>query len=338
MVEHRQASACCGDGSSRHHASVRAVHGASHGRRQGQHRRRPAGRHRDRDRRRRCQARGLDIAGRLVHGVRPPAGQLQRLCGALRLSDGAAAEPGGGRRRHAHRRLHSRDEPLGGDHGHRHEARGRGQEGSLLLDGDERRDAPHARGHGHRGHSGERGRLHRAEPGPGPEPGGDARRVLGTDRARPAGRQGASRRLSRRVTDLDVPVHAGPRSFRHQPRRGPPRPPRHPLRRRLRVRHGSLHHQPAQAGNHPIIRRAGWKHDPARQPGGKRQVRLQRSPGRDRSAARVRILQCRGGLHRLAGHQDNGEQLHPAGPHDRPERREHRQALRRARRGQARAQ
>src|SRR5229473_1740721 len=71
LVEDRQPSACCGDGSSRHHASVRAVHGASHGRRQGQHRRRPAGCHRDRDRRRRCQARGLDIAGRLVHGVRP---------------------------------------------------------------------------------------------------------------------------------------------------------------------------------------------------------------------------------------------------------------------------
>ena len=52
--------------------------------------------------------------------------------------------------------------------------------------------------------------------GPGTEPGRDARRVRGPDRARPARRQGAGRRLPRRVGHLAVAVHARPRPVRHR--------------------------------------------------------------------------------------------------------------------------
>ena len=83
--------------------------------------------------------------------------------------------------------------------------------------------------------------------GPGPEPGRHARRLLRPDRARPAGRQGAGRRLPRRVGDLALAVHARPRPLRRGPRRGAARTAGHALRLRLAVGHGALHHQPAGA-------------------------------------------------------------------------------------------
>ena len=49
-----------------------------------------------------------------------------------------------------------------------------------------------------RGHQPQRRRPHRPEPRPGPEPGVDPRRLGRPDRPRPAGRQGAGRRLPRR--------------------------------------------------------------------------------------------------------------------------------------------
>ncbi len=80
-----------------------------------------------------------------------------------------------------------------------------------------------------RGRRRQRRRLHGAEPRSRPEPGGDARRLRGPDRARPAGRQGAGRRLPRRVGDLAVAVHARPRPLRPEPRRGAARARRAPL-------------------------------------------------------------------------------------------------------------
>ena len=99
----------------------------------------------------------------------------------------------------------------------------------------------------HRGHRATTSGLHRAEPRPRPEPGRDARRLRRPDRARPAGRQGAGRRLPRRIgislslftPDLDL--------FDTVARRGAARPAGHPLRLRLALRHGALHHQPARA-------------------------------------------------------------------------------------------
>ena len=100
------------------------------------------------------------------------------------------------------------------------------------------------------------GGLHRAEPRPRPEPGGDARRLRRPDRPRPAGREGAGRRLPRRVGHLALAVHARPRPVRHQPRRGAARPAGHAVRLGLAVGHGPLHHQPAGARRHEGVRRA----------------------------------------------------------------------------------
>ena len=110
-----------------------------------------------------------------------------------------------------------------------------------------RGDAARARRRGHRGRRRERRRLHRAEPRPRPEPGRHARRLGRPDRARPAGREGAGRRLPRRVGDLAVALHARPRSVRHEPRRGAARSAGHAVRLRLAVGHRALHHQPARA-------------------------------------------------------------------------------------------
>ena len=58
-----------------------------------------------------------------------------------------------------------------------------------------------------RGSVAQRRRPHHPESRAGPEPGLDPRRLRRPDRPRPAGRQGAGRRLSRRIGDLAVAVH-----------------------------------------------------------------------------------------------------------------------------------
>ena len=63
-----------------------------------------------------------------------------------------------------------------------------------------------------RGSVAQRRRPHHPESRPGPEPGLGPRRLRRPDRPRPAGRQGAGRRLSRRQRDLAVAVHP-----RHRP-------------------------------------------------------------------------------------------------------------------------
>ena len=82
----------------------------------------------------------------------------------------------------------------------------------------------------------------------GPEPGFGARRLRRPDRPRPAGREGAGRRLSRRQRDLAVAVHPRPRPVRPEPRRDAARPAGHPVRLGLGRRHDPLHHQPARHG------------------------------------------------------------------------------------------
>ena len=82
--------------------------------------------------------------------------------------------------------------------------------------------------------------------GPGPEPDLDPRSLRRPDHPRPAGREGAGRRLSRRIGDLAVAVPARPRPVRPEPRRDPARAAGHPVRLRLGRRHHPLHHQPAR--------------------------------------------------------------------------------------------
>ena len=59
--------------------------------------------------------------------------------------------------------------------------------------------------------------------------------------ARPAGRQGAGQRLSRRVGHLAVAVHAGSRSVRYVVHRGAARRAGNALRVGFALRHGTLH-------------------------------------------------------------------------------------------------
>ena len=73
------------------------------------------------------------------------------------------------------------------------------------------------------------------------------RGVRGPGRARPAGRQGAGRRLPGRVRDLALALHAGHRPVRHVPHRGAARPAGDLVRVRLAVGNGALHHEPAGA-------------------------------------------------------------------------------------------
>ncbi len=131
--------------------------------------------------------------------------------------------------------------------------------------------------------------LHRPEPRPRPEPGRHPRRLLGPDRPRPAGRQGAGRRLSRRLRHLALALHAGHRPLRHVARRGAARTAGHPVRRRLGLGHDALHHQPAPA------RRARDRGRADRQHPDRRRGRRQRQGGGQRAARR----QDRPALHRL---------------------------------------
>ena len=109
----------------------------------------------------------------------------------------------------------------GRGHGHGHEARGDGAEHARSRSRRPTEADLRSRGVDDiEGVARERGRVQRAEPGPRPEPGRHARRLLRPDRARPAGRQGAGGRLPRRVGDLALAVHAGHRPVRRDPRRG----------------------------------------------------------------------------------------------------------------------
>ena len=132
-----------------------------------------------------------------------------------------------------------------GDHRHGDVAGGEGPGRALLRGGAHRRGAARAGRRVHRGDRADHPGLHRPEPRPRPEPGRHARRLVRADRPRPAGRQGAGRRLSRRLRHLALALHAGHRSLRHVARRGAARTAGHPVRRRLGVRHDALHHQPA---------------------------------------------------------------------------------------------
>ena len=135
----------------------------------------------------------------------------------------------------------------GRDHRHRDQAR-IARPGRAVLD--QRADPgrhPARQCADARGYQPQRRRPHRPEPRARPEPGFDPRRVGRPDRPRPAGRQGAGRRLSRRKRDLAVAVHARLRPVRPQPRRDAARSAGHVVRLRLGRRHDPLHHQPAQA-------------------------------------------------------------------------------------------
>ncbi len=120
---------------------------------------------------------------------------------------------------------------------------------------------------------------------------------VGTDRARPAGRQGAGGRLPRRLHHLPLPVHPGPRPVRRRARRGAARAAGHPLRRRLALRHRALHQQPARARREEVLRRARRQRGRRRQPGRQRQARLQRARGRQGRRAGGRLLQPYPRLH-----------------------------------------
>ena len=130
----------------------------------------------------------------------------------------------------------------GGGHGHGHAARADLEDVPFSIAAPTE-DELRARGRGrHRGRRRERGRLHRAEPGPRPEPGGDARRLRRPDRARPARREGAGRRVPGRLDHLPLAVHAGHRPVRRGPRGGAARAAGHAVRRGLALRHRALHH------------------------------------------------------------------------------------------------
>ena len=99
--------------------------------------------------------------------------------------------------------------------GDRPQARGEPAVGALLHGRADAADAPQPGRGEHRGRRRERRRLLGPEPRPRPEPDRHARRLGRPDRLRPTGRQGAGRRLSRRVGPLAVALHAGHRPVRH---------------------------------------------------------------------------------------------------------------------------
>ena len=140
-----------------------------------------------------------------------------------------------------------RGQPGRPDHRHRDQARFDGP-GRPLLDqcADAGRHPARQRQHD-RGHQPQRRRPRRPEPRAGPEPGVGPRRVGRPDRPRPAGREGAGRRLPRRIRHFAVAVHARPRPVRPEPRRDAARPAGHAVRIGQRRRHDPLHHQPAEA-------------------------------------------------------------------------------------------
>ena len=88
-----------------------------------------------------------------------------------------------------------------GDYGHSHEARAGAARRAVLGRGADRGSAAHSRRRGYRGCRRERGRADGAESRTRPEPGRHPRRVRRPDRARSAWREGAGRRLPRRVGD-----------------------------------------------------------------------------------------------------------------------------------------
>ncbi len=81
----------------------------------------------------------------------------------------------------------------------------------------------------------------------GSEPGLDPRDQRRAGGARSTGREGTSRRVSRRVADLDRAVHAGSRPLRSAALRDSARPAGHAVRRRLARGHAALDHGPAAA-------------------------------------------------------------------------------------------
>ena len=115
--------------------------------------------------------------------------------------------------------------------------RAHGAAGRAVLGGrTERRADPQRRREQHRGARphGAGPRDHRSRPRP--EPGRHARHQRRPGRARPAGREGAGRRVSRRVADLRGAVHAGPRPVRSAALRSAARTAGHAVRLRLDLR------------------------------------------------------------------------------------------------------
>ena len=140
----------------------------------------------------------------------------------------------------------------------------------------------------------------RAEPRPRPEPGRHARRLRRPDRARPAGRQGAGRRLPRRLGHLALAVHAGHRPVRRR------RASRCCAGRRARCSAPARSRAPcATSPTSPSSASRKWfgevgaQHDRRRQPGRQRQARRQRA----RSATRPRCAWPRY-YNRIAGYID----------------------------------
>src|SRR6266545_3394264 len=231
------------------------------------------------------------VRKRRLHG-QPPARCVlgDGLAQGLRQADAEGAQAR--RRRDPHRGLRPGGEAGGGDHGHRHEARGDGAEHALLRGGTDRRRAALPRRRRPRGPGFERGGLQRPEPGSRPEPGRHAGRLVRPDRPRPAGGQGAGGRLPGRVRHLPLPVHAGHRPLRHVPRRGPARPAGHPVRLRVGVGNRPLHHQPARDRAEQGLRRVRRQLPPRRRLHRRGSARPQREEARqprrpDRGAAVV---------------------------------------------------
>ena len=139
-------------------------------------------------------------------------------------------------------------------------------ERSVLGGRADRGDAARARRRQHRRGGRERRRLHRAEPRPRAEPGRHARRLRRPDRARPARREGAGRRLPRRVGDLAVALHARPRPLRHRARRSAARSAGHAVRLRLACRApcATSRNQP-ELGVSEAVRRGRAQHGQRRQ-------------------------------------------------------------------------
>jgi hypothetical protein len=138
---------------------------------------------------------------------RRPTRDVLRRGGAQGLREGNEARREGRSGSHGQRRFHPPDQARGRGHCHRDEARGDGAEHPRLHRGADRGPASIARHRGHRRRGAQRGRVQRPEPGARTEPGRDARRLVGPDRSRPAGGQGAGGSL---VTLWDRRTRATP--------------------------------------------------------------------------------------------------------------------------------
>ena len=119
-------------------------------------------------------------------------------------------------------------------------------------------------------------------------------------RARPAGRQGVGRRLSRRVADLRGAVHARPRPVRSRALRSAARTAGHAVRRRLDLRHAALHHAQPKLGE---VRRHGrgdrLRPAPTASSADRSTRHAERARRRHRRAAHRRLLRRAAGLHRF---------------------------------------